>query len=68
MYKVYFSKECGCVKKNGFSGTAEFDSKDDALEEMQRLTEEANTNFCKKHRFSAMEQGSDFVIQVTDNR
>jgi len=68
MYKVYFSKECGCVKKHGFGGTREFDSKDDALEEGVRLTEEMNDIFCKKHHFSVQEQGTDFLIQVINNR
>jgi len=68
MYKVNLSKECGCVKKNGYGGTREYDSKDDALEEAQQLVQDMNEKFCKKHRFSLIEQGNDFLIQVIDNR
>jgi len=68
VYQINLSKECGCVKKNGYGGIREFDSKDDALEEAQRLVQEMNDKFCKKHRFTLAEQGSNFLIQVIDNR
>jgi len=68
MYRVNLARECGCVKKNGYGGTREYDSKDDALEEAQLLVQDMNEKFCKKHIFSLIEQGSDFLIQVIDNR
>ena len=68
MYQINLSKECGCVKKNGYGGTREFDSKDDALEEAQQLVKDMNEKFCKKHIFVLTEQGTNFLIQVIDNR
>ena len=64
MYHVRIEKECGCFKRSGMNPVKAFDNKDDALIEAQEWADEMNETFCKKHNFSILEDGNDFIIKV----
>ena len=64
MYHVRIEKECGCFKRSGMNQVKAFDNKDDALIEAQEWADEMNETFCKKHNFSILEDGNDFIIKV----
>jgi hypothetical protein len=67
MFNVRMEKECGCFKRSGMPLTKTFDNKDDALSEASTWTEEMNETFCKKHNFSIIEEGNDFLIRIEMN-
>lgn len=67
MFKVSVSKECGCFKKSDFENNAEFVNKDEALIEATKMTKHMNEEFCQKHNFTLVEDGSQFSIVVADN-
>lgn len=64
MYTVTIAKECGCFKRSDFQNNVTFSNKDEALIEATEWAKEMNDTFCKKHRFSVMEEGDNFVVAV----
>lgn len=67
MFNVRIEKECGCFKRSGMPTIKAFDNKDDALSEAQEWSEEMTDTFCRKHRFSVVEEGNDFLIRLEMN-
>lgn len=67
MFNVKIEKECGCFKRSGMHTMKTFDNKDDALIEAQDWAEEMNDTFCKKHNFTVVEEGNDFLIKLGMN-
>lgn len=67
MFNVKMEKECGCFKRSGMKSIKAFDNKDDALTEAQEWAEEMNETFCRKHQFSVVEEGNDFLIKLSMN-
>ena len=66
MYRVKVSKECSCFKKSDFENNITFSSKDDALIEATNMAHTMNQDFCGKHDFQVVEEGSDFIIYVQE--
>jgi uncharacterized FlaG/YvyC family protein len=60
------TKKCGCVKKSGIEFPKTFETKEEALNEAKKLTEEFNETFCHKHNFSVEEDGDKVVIKVVE--
>ena len=51
MYKVEIKNSCSCAIKRGTAEIQDFDSIDEAEEEANRLLQQMQDEFCKKHRF-----------------
>ncbi len=66
MFTVKVSKECGCFKKSDFENNAEYVDKDEALMQAQKMTKIMNDDFCQKHNFTLIEDGSSFTIEVAE--
>lgn len=64
MFTVNVEKECGCFKRSGLENGMSFESKDDALIEAKKMEGIMNQKFCKKHEFTAVEDGNNFKIMV----
>jgi len=67
MFNVRMEKECGCFKRSGMPSIKAFDNKDDALTEAGEWAGEMNDTFCRKHRFSVVEEGNDLIIKLEMN-
>lgn len=68
MFQVSIPQQCGCLRRSGKETTLSFENKDDALMHAQELAREMNNEFCKKHNFSVLEEGSDFMIVMAASR
>lgn len=62
MFQVSVPQQCGCFRRSGKEALTSFENKDDALLYAQELAHEMNNEFCKKHNFSVLEEGKDFII------
>lgn len=63
-YKVTVENTCSCFLKSGMADIQEFDNKDDAKVEAERMIGEMQSNFCKKHEFALNEQFGDYTIFI----
>lgn len=62
MYKIVMDKMCGCAKKDEKLKDwldKTYASKEEAEFEALRLANHANANWCKKHRFYAVEEDNN---------
>ena len=66
MCELDITKKCGCVKKSGIEFPKSFESKEEALNEAKKLTEEFNETFCHKHNFSVKEEDNKVIIEVVE--
>ena len=66
MFTLTVEKECGCFRKSGIKNNQKFDNKDDALIKAMNLTKEMNQEFCQKHEFNVVKDGSSILIKVDD--
>jgi len=68
MYKIEMQMMCGCAKKDKKLHSEwldkTFKDKKEAEFEALRLANHANANWCKKHRFYAVEEDSILKIMV----
>ena len=64
MYKVKVQNSCSCFLKSGMAEVLEFDTEQEAEKEAQNMLEKMQSNFCKKHNFSLIEQFGDFTIYI----
>ena len=64
MFTINVEKECGCFKRSDLQNNISFDNKDDALIEAKQMENQMNETFCKKHQFTAIEDGNGFKIMV----
>ena len=68
MFQVNIPQQCGCFRRSGKESSLSFESKDDALMHAQELVETMNNEFCQKHSFRVVEDGSQFIILMGGNR
>ncbi len=68
MYKIEMQMMCGCAKRDETLKerwlNKTFKDKKEAEFEALRLANHANANWCKKHRFYAVEEGNVMKIMV----
>lgn len=64
MFTINVDKECGCFKRSDMENNISFDNKDDALIHAKQMENQMNETFCKKHQFTAIEDGNGFKIMV----
>ena len=64
MFTVTVPQQCGCFKRSDFSESQNFENKDDALMHASEMTKTMNDTFCKKHAFTVIEEGNNFVIAL----
>ena len=68
MYKVKVENPCSCFIKNGFAELQDFESKEEAKHEAEKLIDKMTKNFCQKHEFTLNEKFGDFTILVKPRR
>ena len=68
MYKVSVLNPCSCFIKNGFIQTQDFDTKEEAKEEAEKLVKLMSNKFCNKHEFSMSESFGDFTVYIKPRR
>ncbi len=68
MITLKIQKECGCFKKSKIENNQKFQSKDAALMEAMNLSRKMNEEFCKKHKFKAIEDGDTILILVDEHQ
>lgn len=64
MYKVTVMNPCSCFVKSGLGQSLEFETQAEAQSEAHKLIARMESNFCKKHEFSMIEQFGDFIIYI----
>lgn len=68
MYKVKVQNPCSCFIKNGLAQLQDFNTKDEAKTEADKLMQQMSRNFCQKHEFTLSEKFGDFTIFVKPRR
>ena len=68
MYKVNVQNPCSCFTKNGLDQSQDFDTKEEAQQEAQKLMEKMKSSFCQKHDFSSSERFGDYTIFIKPRR
>jgi len=68
MYKVRVENPCSCFIKNGLAELQDFDNKEEAKREAEKLLSKMATTFCQKHEFLLSEKFGDFTIFVKPRR
>lgn len=64
MYKVRVQNPCRCFLKNGLSELLEFEDKDKAKDEANKMLKIMKSNFCQQHEFVQSEEFGDFTIFI----
>ena len=64
MYKVTVQNTCSCFIKSGMAETSDFNTKEEAKQEANKMLEKMQSTFCKKHEFSVNEQFGDFTVFI----
>ena len=64
MFKVEVKNPCKCFLRSGNIEMQTFSSKEEAKEEAERLLEEMQTTFCKKHDFVLSEIVGNYTIII----
>lgn len=68
MFQVNVPQQCGCFRKSGKDALTSFDNKDDALMHATQMADYMNREFCEKHKFNVIEEGTGFIIQMSAGR
>jgi len=68
MYTVEVNNLCSCAIKRGIADMQSFDTIEDAEAEAQRLLQQMQNEFCKKHRFELRKELNSFIIYIFSNR
>jgi len=68
MFQVSVPQQCGCFRRSGREAITNFENKDDALLHAQEMAKTMNSEFCKKHNFNVLEEGSQFIITMSASR
>ena len=68
MYKVTVQNPCSCFIKNAFVEVQDFDTKEEAKNEAEKLLRDMSNNFCNKHEFSMSESFGDFTVYIKPRR
>ena len=64
MYKVDALNPCSCFVKNGYRQSQDFETKEEAKKEAERMLAGMESSFCKKHEFSFIERFGNFKIYM----
>lgn len=64
MYKVNVMNPCSCFVKSGMYETEDFETKEEAKVQADKLMADMQMKFCKKHDFSMMEQFGNCTIYI----
>ena len=67
MYTVEIKNPCSCSIKRAIPELQEFDTKEEAQEEANRLIQQMENEFCKKHNFELKSQFGNFIIYTKPN-
>lgn len=68
MYNVEIKNSCSCAIKRGVAEMQSFDSHAEAEEEANRMLQQMQSEFCKKHRFELRKEMNNFCIYIFSNR
>ena len=68
MPSVIINNPCSCTIKRAIPEQQTFDTKEEAKEEANRILEQMNNEFCRKHRFELKSEFGNFSIYVYANR
>ena len=68
MFKVNVYNPCSCAIKRAIPESQVFASKAEAQEEAERLLEQMQMEFCKKHHFELKSEFGQFNIYTYSNR
>ena len=64
MYRVEVKNACKCFLRSGNVEMQSFASRQEAKEEAERMLEEMQTKFCKKHDFVLSEIVGNYTITI----
>ena len=64
MSVINIDRECGCFKRSDLENNLSFESKDDAMLKALEMVNRMNEKFCRKHKFTLTENGTDFSISM----
>jgi len=67
MYQVEIKNVCSCAIKRALPENQSFDSKEEAQEEAERLLEQMQGEFCKKHRFELRNEFGNYTLYILNN-
>ncbi len=65
MFVVEIEKRCGCFTRTKMEGSYSFDKKEDALKKTKELLNVMNNEFCGKHKFKAVDDGS--MVRIVED-
>jgi len=67
MYTVNIKNACSCAIKRALPKEQSFVSKEEAKEEGERLLEEMQNEFCKRHRFELKNEFGNYTLYILNN-
>jgi redox-regulated HSP33 family molecular chaperone len=67
MYSVDIKNSCSCAIKRALPELQSFDSQEEAEAEANRLLEQMQDEFCKKHRFELRHEFGNYSIYILAN-
>lgn len=67
MYSVDIKNSCSCAIKRALPEMQSFDSKEEAEDEANRLLQQMQDEFCKKHRFELRNEFGNYSIYILSN-
>jgi len=67
MYSVEVKNSCSCAIKRAIPEQQSFDNREEAEEEANRLLEQMQDEFCKKHRFELRNEFGSYRIYILAN-
>ena len=67
MYNVSINNPCSCTIKRALPEIQSFETKEEAEDEANKILEQLNNEFCRKHRFELKNEFGHFTIYVYSN-
>ncbi len=67
MYSVDIKNSCSCAIKRALPELQSFDTQEEAQAEANRLLEQMQDEFCKKHRFELRHEFGNYSIYILAN-
>ncbi len=68
MYTVEVKNPCRCFLRNGMTERETFATLAEAREEAEKMRDEMERHFCKKHDFVLTQTGVTFTITIVPSR
>jgi len=65
MYSVTVQNPCSCFFKSSLVESQEFNTRDEAKKEAEKMVETMSNTFCQKHNFRVIEQGLEYIVMVS---